>query len=114
MAHLDTIGKPSRITCPDCSGVLWQINDSKPPRYRCHTGHAYTQRSLEHTQSVRADEALWAALRALQERESLLREMAHDRRQQRDDGEAVRLEQEAGHVTAHALQLRQIVTEQAA
>jgi two-component system chemotaxis response regulator CheB len=32
---------PSPLTCPDCGGGLWEMNDTRPLRYRCHTGHAY-------------------------------------------------------------------------
>lgn len=109
MEQLDAIGRPSKIVCPDCNGVLWEINDSHPPRYRCHTGHAYTQRTLEHTQGTRTDEALWNALRALQEREALLSSMAIAHRERSDTHEAARLEAEAEHVKAHAAHLQRIV-----
>ena len=109
MEQLDAIGRTSKITCPDCNGVLWEINNSHPPRYRCHTGHAYTQRTLEHTQGTRTDEALWKALRALQEREALLGAMARACRARSDADEAQRLEAEAEHVKTHALQLQRIV-----
>ena len=110
MELLDTIGTPSKIACPDCSGVLWEIRGSRPPRYRCHTGHAYTQHSLVHTHALRTDEALWRALRALEEREALLRAMASASRQRHDEAQARRLEAEADHALAHAEQLQRLVT----
>ena len=110
MQNLDAIGTPSKITCPDCSGVLWEIRDSQPRRYRCHTGHAYTQRTLEHTQGTRTDDALWIALRALQERETLLRALAGASRQRSLDAEAARLEAEAEHAQVHARHLQRMVT----
>lgn len=109
MQQLDAIGRASKITCPDCNGVLWEISNSHPPRYRCHTGHAYTQRTLEHTQGTRTDEALWKALRALNERHALLSTMADACRKRSDGDEARRLEAEAEHMKAHALQLQRIV-----
>ncbi|HEY1141202.1 MAG TPA: chemotaxis protein CheB [Lysobacter sp.] len=112
MEQLDAIGRTSKITCPDCNGVLWEINNSHPPRYRCHTGHAYTQRTLEHTQGTRTDEALWKALRALQEREELLSTMADACRGRSDADEAQRLEAEAEHVKTHAQQLQRMVSAQ--
>jgi two-component system, chemotaxis family, protein-glutamate methylesterase/glutaminase len=72
MTHLSRIGSPSTFVCPDCHGSLWELKDVLPPRYRCHTGHAYTLRTLQHAQSVGTDEALWNALRALQEQKLLL------------------------------------------
>ena len=110
METLDSIGTPSKITCPDCNGVLWQIRGSSPPRYRCHTGHAYTLRSLADTQALRTDDTLWSALRALNEREALLREMVQVSRREGDEAEAQRLEQEAAHAAVHAQQLQRIAT----
>ena len=109
MEQLDAIGRPSKITCPDCKGVLWEISNSHPTRYRCHTGHAYTQRTLDHTQGTRTDEALWSALRALQEREALLSSMAGSCRERSDAQEAERLEAEAMHMKTHARQLQRIM-----
>jgi two-component system chemotaxis response regulator CheB len=76
MEKLDRIGKPSKFACPDCDGVLWELSDAKPVRFRCHTGHAFTLRTLTHTQATKAEDTMWAALRALQERTSLLQRLA--------------------------------------
>jgi two-component system chemotaxis response regulator CheB len=111
MASLDTIGSPSRIVCPDCNGVLWEITGARPKRYRCHSGHAYTIQTLSYEQATRTDEALWKALRALHERESLLRDMAATHG---DAAHARHLEAEAEHVSRHALQLQDIIARQPA
>ncbi len=75
MENLKAIGSPSTFTCPDCGGVLFEL-DNEPVRYRCHTGHAFSLRSLAHVQEELTDSALWAALRALQEKEAVLRRLA--------------------------------------
>jgi two-component system chemotaxis response regulator CheB len=72
MTHLNAIATPSTFVCPDCSGSLWEITGVEPPRFRCHTGHAYTLRTLQHAHSLATDEALWSAFRALQEQKFLL------------------------------------------
>lgn len=74
-AELATIATPSTFTCPECHGTLWQLKDSSVRRFRCHTGHAYTARILEALQGDAVEEALWAAVRALQEREKMLRDL---------------------------------------
>jgi two-component system chemotaxis response regulator CheB len=74
--HLDRIGKPSTLTCPECGGGLWEINDARPLRFRCHTGHAYSVRSLDDAQKDASEQAGQAQIRLLQEREMLLRRMA--------------------------------------
>ena len=75
LAELARIATPSTFTCPECPGTLWQLNDLGVRRFRCHTGHAYTARVLEESQGDAVEEALWAALRALHEREKMLRDL---------------------------------------
>ena len=52
----------------DCHGVLSQLHDDKQLRFRCHTGHAYSFESLRAALDDRTEDALWNALRAVQER----------------------------------------------
>jgi two-component system, chemotaxis family, protein-glutamate methylesterase/glutaminase len=105
MEHLDAIATPSKITCPDCHGVLFELRDKHPHRYRCHTGHAYTARTLASTQAMRTEEAIFSAMRALHEREALLRAMSERCRAVGEVVEAERYAQEAKHVALHAKHL---------
>ncbi|KQQ36230.1 hypothetical protein ASF61_08585 [Duganella sp. Leaf126] len=77
IAELARIGQPSGYTCPECGGALWQIAGTVPPRFRCHTGHAFTARALAAQQRQAVEEALWSALRALQEQLRLEQELLH-------------------------------------
>ena len=72
--QLDGIGSRSELTCPECGGALWEMQDP-PPRFRCHVGHAYGMRSLVSAQSERVESALWAGLRSLEESEALARRL---------------------------------------
>jgi two-component system chemotaxis response regulator CheB len=76
MEQLEGMADPAPLTCPDCGGGLWEMKDRKPLRYRCHTGHAYSALSLARAQRDAAEHALWAGVRALAERENLLRRVA--------------------------------------
>jgi two-component system, chemotaxis family, protein-glutamate methylesterase/glutaminase len=109
MEHLEAIAKPSTFVCPDCDGALWEIRDSQPRRFRCHTGHAYTLNSLYNTHSQTTDESLWSALRALQEKEILLKSIAAGYRGERDEKEAARIDEEAEDIARHAAALRKLI-----
>jgi two-component system chemotaxis response regulator CheB len=76
--HLRQIGDPSPFTCPDCHGGLWRLRGTSPPRFRCHTGHAYSGRTLDHAYGLAGDQAEWNALRALQERAALVEQLLQE------------------------------------
>src|SRR5829696_8916114 len=67
IASVEKLGRVSRLTCPDCHGALWEINDQEILRYRCHVGHAYSAEALSDGQSQMLEVALWSAVRALEE-----------------------------------------------
>ena len=78
--RLRQIAVPSAISCPDCSGVLSEMTDQQPLRYRCQIGHAYTAEVLAaHIDEV--DEAVRVAMRVMEERVTLVERMAQDARE---------------------------------
>jgi two-component system chemotaxis response regulator CheB len=88
MDNLAAIAHPSTLCCPDCGGSLWEVDGAKPLRYRCHIGHAYSVLSLESAQNEAAEQALWAGVRALRERELLMRRAAEIARSLGDETQA--------------------------
>jgi len=42
MNEMDGIGRRSVLACPDCHGVMWEIEEGEVVRYRCHVGHTYS------------------------------------------------------------------------
>jgi two-component system, chemotaxis family, protein-glutamate methylesterase/glutaminase len=109
MEEMRAMGSPSTLVCPDCKGSLWEVTGSRPPRYRCHTGHAYSLRSLAATQAEKTEDALWSAIRALHEKELLLRKVAALDRSVGDDEHAARTEEEAEEIAAQMEALRRLV-----
>jgi two-component system, chemotaxis family, protein-glutamate methylesterase/glutaminase len=69
MDDMDRIGRRSVLSCPDCGGVMWEIDDT---RYRCHVGHAYTDELMHLAVDEGVRRALASALRALDERAALV------------------------------------------
>ena len=63
MEFEEALRVPSGFACPECHGVLWEIDEGKMERYRCRVGHAYTADSLRAALSETAEATLWAALR---------------------------------------------------
>jgi two-component system chemotaxis response regulator CheB len=70
------LGLASGLTCPDCGGALWQIQEGSMVRFQCHVGHHYSPDSLLTQHDDRVEKALWTAVRALEERAELRRRMA--------------------------------------
>ncbi len=68
-------GRPSRFTCPDCGGSLWDADPHEPGKFRCRVGHSWTALGLLEEQASTLEQALWTALRALSERADLARRM---------------------------------------
>lgn len=90
--NLRAIADPSPYVCPDCKGGLWSLKNAVPPRFRCHTGHAYGLDTLEHSQSEATDDALWTATRAVQEKMMLMQAVAASHQQFGDQAQADQIE----------------------
>ena len=110
MDNLARLAKPSTFTCPECHGTLWEIQDLRPHRFRCHTGHAYTAASLVTLQDDKVEDAVWSAMRALHEREMLLRTMAEEALLHKHVELAAEYTAQAGKAHEDAEVLRRLMT----
>lgn len=81
MEVLKEIGIHSIFSCPDCGGGLWEMKKDNLVRYRCHTGHTYTQNEYAFRQQNVLESSLWVALRMLEERRQLLDKMGKQERE---------------------------------
>jgi two-component system chemotaxis response regulator CheB len=70
-----TPGKPSHISCPDCGGVLNDIETQDDVRFRCQVGHAFTPLGLAAAQSEELERALGIAVRTHRDRVKLFTQM---------------------------------------
>jgi two-component system chemotaxis response regulator CheB len=91
-ALLDEAGRLSPFTCPECHGGLWEMLGTRPASYRCHTGHVFTERTMEKALALVSRDTLWSACRAVQERQMLLEKMAQGHRARQELAAADRLD----------------------
>jgi two-component system, chemotaxis family, protein-glutamate methylesterase/glutaminase len=75
MNELDSLGRRSVLSCPDCQGVMWEIDEGQLTRFRCHVGHTYTAEMMNLALDEGLRRALASALRALEERVALARKL---------------------------------------
>jgi two-component system chemotaxis response regulator CheB len=68
---MDRLGRRSPLACPDCHGVMWEIDEGNLVRYRCHVGHTYTAELMSMALDESLRRGLASALRALEERRAL-------------------------------------------
>ena len=54
VAQVEGLGTQVPYNCPNCGGVLWEMDAPKAKRYRCHTGHSFTGSDTAR-ESVRED-----------------------------------------------------------
>ena len=72
------IGKLTPFTCPECHGALEKLGEGKMSRFRCHTGHAYTDSALLEGVMQTTGAMLWQVIRSLEEAAMLLTTMGND------------------------------------
>jgi two-component system chemotaxis response regulator CheB len=105
-------GPPSNLTCPECGGALWEIQNGKLLRYRCHVGHGYTAESLMVAQAEKLEDALWSALRALEETAGMRRRMAERARKGGWDLMARNYDEQAAFAETRAGIVRAVLVEE--
>lgn len=106
----EQIGKPSAFSCPECGGVLWELDDGALLRFRCRVGHAFSAESVLAEQTELLEKSLWVALKTLDEKVSLSRRMAEQARKNGRTWLAQRFEEQLQEAEQHAVLLRKMLT----
>lgn len=70
------LGVSVTMTCPHCSGALTEAELQGFSYYRCHVGHAFSQRLISREQEEQVERSLWAGMRALEESAFLAERLA--------------------------------------
>lgn len=69
----EQLGPPSGFTCPDCNGSLQALGEDY---FRCHIGHAWSADALLSARDYEVQNALWVAVRSLDEKSRLAHRLA--------------------------------------
>jgi two-component system chemotaxis response regulator CheB len=72
------------LACPECNGPLYETKAGEIAHFECNVGHAFSPESLTEAHAEALERALWTALRTLNERVTLHRQLL---RRQRNKGE---------------------------
>jgi two-component system chemotaxis response regulator CheB len=78
MSDMDRIGRRSVFACPDCNGVMWEIEEGDLVHYRCHVGHAYNAELMSFAMDENVRRALATAVRTLEENVALARTLGEE------------------------------------
>lgn len=72
--------RPVTLTCPECGGAVRRVCDGLSAEFRCHTGHHFGLDDMVAGQGQKLEEALVVAVRVLNERIELCRNMKENAR----------------------------------
>jgi two-component system chemotaxis response regulator CheB len=106
----DRLGRPSPYSCPDCGGVLWEIDDGNIARYRCRVGHVYSPDTIYGAQQDGIEQALWSAVKTLEESARMARRLADTERSRGHDWMAIRFEERETEARRRIDVLRRFLT----
>jgi two-component system chemotaxis response regulator CheB len=102
-------GAPSAFSCPDCGGVLWEIKDGEFVRFRCRVGHAYSPETMLAAQGDVLEEALWTAMKTLEESARLSKRLAAGERDRGHEWMARRFDQKESEARDRADVIRRFL-----
>jgi two-component system, chemotaxis family, protein-glutamate methylesterase/glutaminase len=96
------------LTCPECRGTIWEVQNGPLMQYRCRVGHSFSPRSMLAEHTAAQEKALWAAIVALEEGAVLANKLAHQLEPQLRD----QLLQESRQKQQQAAIIRTLIQEQ--
>jgi two-component system chemotaxis response regulator CheB len=106
----DRPGTPSAYSCPDCGGVLWEIEEGDDYiRYRCRVGHAFSPETMLDAQNNVLEEALWTAMKTLEESARLSARLAQNERRRGHHWLVERFEEKERDARSRAEVIRKVL-----
>ena len=109
LENVEAIGTRTTYTCPECNGSIWQIGKEEPLRFRCHIGHSFTANVFLSEQTQNIENALWSAVRAMEEKVTFSRQMSERMRNYNLQTAATKYEDHAKSLDAEVTIVRGII-----
>ncbi|HEV2811560.1 MAG TPA: hypothetical protein VGV93_14325 [Acidimicrobiales bacterium] len=109
LGPLELPGSPTGVSCPRCGGVLAERIDGHELRLECRIGHVVVLEALLEAKAWAVEDALWASVRALQEKAALTRRLSQRAERHGDLISAEELRREAGAADHRADIVRDIL-----
>jgi len=109
---VQNLGPHSVFSCPDCGGGLWEINQGKITKYRCHIGHEYSESELALRQRENIESTLWISARMMEERRNMLLKMADHASKKGHKSLAQSNYEQATKMDVHINRLRELLFDQ--
>jgi two-component system, chemotaxis family, protein-glutamate methylesterase/glutaminase len=66
----------SVLSCLECGGVLWELQNGEMVYYRCHTGHTYNPEVLLASHDTDLEKSFWTTIRLLVEKAAIANRLA--------------------------------------
>jgi two-component system, chemotaxis family, protein-glutamate methylesterase/glutaminase len=105
-------GPLTPLTCPECSGTLVKFTEGKLVRYRCHTGHGFTDSALLAGVTKAVEENLWKTVRGLEEAIIILEQSARTYEADGKDEMATMFYQKAKEIHRQSVEIRKQIFNQ--
>jgi len=102
-------GELTPFTCPECHGVLVRLMEDKMTRYRCHTGHGYSDSALLEAVMESTGELLWQVMRAFEEAAMVVDHMSKHAAENGDIKQAEMLKSKAKELEQRSKPLHEAV-----
>ncbi len=106
------LGDLTSFTCPECHGTLIGIKEGKFSRFRCHTGHGFTEDALLEAVTRSTGEKVWQVTRSIQETVMLLQHMGKHIQDAGSSQEAEKFFAKARELEKQASQMQKLAVEQ--